>query len=519
MTQLLLESEPKGQATCPKNEQAIAQLELEQYISDQADALAPFVLTYSFDYKQFDDFTLQSKARTTLFNFLGFVRSSFDGLLACGRALQDVYFDCLALGTNGKKIFGAWLESADFGASRYIAYSAMEIHTWFNSLTLRLQRLVKEKVQSWSVAALRQLTKVSTDLVKELVGTGKKTAAQIKTVARKEKTNCLLTLASQAPPASPASPTTPSFAPGVRIVVTGDDQGWNGYKGVITNKLEQNGTEYWWVLLDYVLSQGLETKHLFKTTQLKSDVATFDVPKPNSTQMFTAAQVEQKIAEALAQRDKEKAEEELGRFVELRDAARLAVTEEIQAAKLHAQKMTEVKEELIQQLVEKEHELERMRSLPVKNQQLEERIVQLEKALQDANKNSWSNTFSTQAAKVVNSQLEKTITPLMSEVERLKDLVETQEQELVQLQVLLNKQLKELTFLRQPEAPTVDAEVEEQTTIALIRGNGRAVWLGWLESPRIPRCQWNLTYVGAIKAFISDLAAEQHNYQQQEIAF
>ncbi len=503
MTQLLLECEREGQAglcsiACQKNEQARVQLELEQYIEAQADAKAPFALTYTFDYNQFDDPKLQSKARTTLFNFLGFVRSSFDGLLACGRALQDVYSDCLAQGTNGKKIFEAWLLSADFGASRYIATSAMEIHAWFDSLPHRLQRLVKEKVQSWSVAALRQLTKVSTDLVKELVGTGKKTAAQIKTVARKEKTNCLSTL---------ASPTTPSFAPGVRIVVTGDDQGWNGYKGVITNKFEQNGTECWWVLLDHVQPQGLETKHLFKTTQLKLEVAAKDVAKPDSTQMFSAAQVEQKIAEALAQRDQEKASEELGRFVELQDAARLAVTEEILAAKLHAQKMTQAKEELIQQLVEKERELERVSSLQVKNQQLEQRIVQLEKALEDANKNSWSNTFSNQAAKVVNSQLEKTITPLMLEVERLKDLVETQELEIVQLQALKNKQLEELT---------VDAEVEEQTTIAEFGEMGeRFGWAGW--SRRGYRATSGIlhTRIGAIKAFVSDLADEQ----QREIAF
>ncbi|MDF5719474.1 MAG: hypothetical protein PUP91_03055 [Rhizonema sp. PD37] len=454
MTQLLLECEREGQAArlgiaCQENEQVIAQLELEQHISDQADAKAPFALTYSFDYNQFDDLKLQTKARTTLFNFLGFVRSSFDGLLACGRALQDVYSDCLAQGTKGKKIFEAWLKSADFGASRYIASSAMEIRTWFDSLTLRLQRLVTEKVQSWSVAALRQLTKVSTALVKELVGTGKKTAAQIKTVARKEKTNCLFTL---------TSPNSDSDC---------------GSMSCNTNLASQASPA---------------------SPALKSDIVAFDVPKPNSTQMFTAAQVEQKIAEALAQRDKEKAEEELGRFVELRDAARLAVTEEIQATKLHAQKMTEVKEELIQQLVEKERELERVLSLQVENQQLEQRIVQLEKALQDANKNSWGNTFSNQATKVLNSQLEKTITPLMSEIERLKDLVLKQEQELVQLQVLFNKQLEEQIVLHHPCTPTVDAEVEEQTTIAEERGNGRAVWLGWLESPGIPSCQWNIIY-------------------------
>jgi histone H3/H4 len=56
----------------------------------------------------------------------------------------------------------------------------MEIWAWFDKLTPKIQRLVRQNVQKWSVSALRQLTKVSNDLVKELVRTGKKTAQQVK---------------------------------------------------------------------------------------------------------------------------------------------------------------------------------------------------------------------------------------------------------------------------------------------------------------------------------------------------
>jgi histone H3/H4 len=45
----------------------------------------------------------------------------------------------------------------------------MEISAWFDKLPAKVQRLVRQNVQQWSVSALRQLTKVSHDLVKELV--------------------------------------------------------------------------------------------------------------------------------------------------------------------------------------------------------------------------------------------------------------------------------------------------------------------------------------------------------------
>ncbi|MBE9211986.1 hypothetical protein IQ247_04540 [Plectonema cf. radiosum LEGE 06105] len=60
----------------------------------------------------------------------------------------------------------------------------------------------------------------------------------------------------------------------------------------------------------------------------------------------------------------------------------------------------------------------------------------MEKALEDSNKDSWGNTLNKQAAKVVNKELEKTIEPLMSEVERLNNLLSQREQQLTQLQAM-----------------------------------------------------------------------------------
>jgi hypothetical protein len=142
-------------------------------------------VTYSFDYSNFSKPELEQKAQATLSNFLGFVRQTFDGLLSVGRSLQDLYFDCIAFCPNGKKVFSEWLYSKDFGASRYIASSAMEISAWFDKLPPKVQRLVQQNVQQWSVSALHQLTKVSHDLLKELVRTGKKQRHKSKRKRRK----------------------------------------------------------------------------------------------------------------------------------------------------------------------------------------------------------------------------------------------------------------------------------------------------------------------------------------------
>ena len=427
-----------------------AQQELEQYIDKQADAIAPFALNYNFDYNQFTDPGLQNKAKTTLANFIGFVRQTFDGLLASGQALQDIYYNCIAFCPNGKQVFNTWLLSNDFGASRYIASSAMKIYAWFEQLPERIQRLVREKVQNWSVAALSQLTKVADHLVKELVNSGKKTAAQVKATTEKTGTN---------PKASPKTTNSttvaaasneqvdpPEFAPGMRIVIV--DHGiWNGYKGIITAKWEVNGNECWWVLLDNAVAQGSLSKELLKPEQIQLEMP-LNQAQSRTTRLqetFTAQQVEQKIAEALAQREQEKAEAELGKFIEIREAALQAAGVELKAAQQHAQKMTQEKEKLVQQLIETEKQLAAVQHLQVTNQQLEQRVADLEKGLLSSTQNSWNNTFSKQAAKVVNSELEKTIAPLMSEVERLNEVISTREQELAQLKVSNHKQQAELT--------------------------------------------------------------------------
>jgi hypothetical protein len=90
-----------------------------------------------------------------------------------------------------------------------------------------------------------------------------------------------------------------------------------------------------WVLLDHTIAQGMEVKHLLKPHQIELETQQ-PVQKPTSQELFTADQVEQKVADAIAQYNCEKPESEQGRFIEIRDAALQAAKQEIQAAQQHA---------------------------------------------------------------------------------------------------------------------------------------------------------------------------------------
>ncbi|BAZ37663.1 hypothetical protein NIES4101_35860 [Calothrix sp. NIES-4101] len=466
----------------------------------------PFAIAYSFDYDRFAKPDLQTKAKSTLGSFVGFVRQTFDGLLEIGRSLQDFYFDCLAFCPNGKKVFSEWLASPDFGASRYIASSAMEIYTWFEKLPARSQRLIRQNVQNWSVSALRQLTKVSHDLVKELVLEGKKTAAQVKqergSEGAREKGN------KQAPSKevsqTPALPTV-ELAPGMRIVVKEDNAGWNGHSGIIMSKREGE----FWVLLDHTVSQGMEVKHLLKPHQIEPE-AQQPVRKANSQELFTAVEVEQKIADAIAQNNREKAELEQGRFVEIQDAALQAAKREIQAAQEHARAIAQKNQDLLAQLAAKNEEArwrslserESLQALQTRNQQLEQRVTELEKALEYSNSrtDNWENTLNNQAARVVNKELEKAIKPLMREVDRLNNVLSQKEQELVRLQMSNNQES--------------DAVVAEFGEIGEKFG-----WSGWSSCGYRAASGMLCTGISAIAQFITDLKASYPSHQQQEIAF
>ncbi len=133
-----------------------------------------------FIYKSFQSAELEQRAKSTRANFLGFVRYTFEQLLAQGRSLWEFKSELLVhLGQQeGKAAFEAWLNSEEFGSSRYIAYSAMHLNAWYNTLPAKVQRLVTANCHRWSVAALCELSKLTDSLVKELVASRKKHTAR-----------------------------------------------------------------------------------------------------------------------------------------------------------------------------------------------------------------------------------------------------------------------------------------------------------------------------------------------------
>ncbi len=460
---------------------------------------APFV--QAFNYSQFESQDLAHKASETLNEFKSFVRQTFDGIIEIGRKLQEIQDSCLVSCKNGKKVFKQWLDSKQFGTSVYIAKAAMQLYNWFKDLDPRLQRLIRENVQDWKVSALRHLKYLTDDLLEVVVTSGKKTAAQVKQLSGKVYQNAAPqeeewgsgrigeggnVFSTSPTPPLPQSP-TPEFAPGVRIVVKNENTGWNGYCGIITDVA--NNDEFW-VLLDHTIAQGMQVKHLLKSNQLQVEGIKIFTPKASETNTLTEKEIEQIKAEAIRQYKSEKAEEEQGRFVEIRDAALEAAKKEIIAAEKHAQNMTQKYRVLVEQSEANEQEIARLHSLNVENQQLQQRVTELENALVKASENNWDNTFNAQATKALNSGLEKNLTQLMSKVELLENSIKEKDAQLAQIR-------------QQESTPDSDFVISSFGEIGEQLG-----WDGWRRSGYRDSNGTLHKGISALRAFVSDLTRE-----------
>ncbi len=111
----------------------------------------------------------------------------------------------------------------------------------------------------------------------------------------------------------------------------------------------------------------------------------------------------------------------------------------------------------------------------------------------------------------MNSELEKTIAPLMSEVEHLNNVLLLREEELAELQVVNTKQQEEITQLRQL-LPLPNIETQESTIIAEFGHIGEQFgWAGW--SRQGYRAVNGILHTGinAIAAFVFDLTNSQRH--------
>jgi DNA repair exonuclease SbcCD ATPase subunit len=155
----------------------------QQLATATAFSQLPLDLRFDYDYASFGSQRLQEQAKTTLSQFFGFVHHTFVSGLEIGRSFRGLLHElCLEHGlSQGEQRFEDWLRSSDFGGSSWMARSLIQISEWFDSQHRRIQRLILKSVQSWSVSALKELTKISDEhLLLKLLKAGKQTVNSIR---------------------------------------------------------------------------------------------------------------------------------------------------------------------------------------------------------------------------------------------------------------------------------------------------------------------------------------------------
>lgn len=215
----------------------------------------------------------------------------------------------------------------------------------------------------------------------------------------------------------------------------------------------------------------------------------------SSKRMYTEEELQVKIAEALATKEKEEAEHKQAKYKEMYDSASLSVKKDMAALEKHADKLAKEKEQLAAQLQQALGEIQRLQGLNTKNQQLEQRVDDFEKALHGATRDSWNNTLNKQAVKVLNKEVEKALPLLISEVERLQGVVSAQEEEIIRWRQ---------SFDNNAEATEIEKIVQEFGEIAETLG-----WNGWNRHGY--RAVDGTLYkdISAITYFVSDLKLRQ----------
>ncbi|WP_254566842.1 hypothetical protein [Oscillatoria sp. HE19RPO] len=143
----------------------------------------PLNLRLEYDYSNLGSQELQTIAQETLQQFFTFIQHSFIRGLEIGRSFRQILQElCEEHGfTEGSQLFDEWLESSDFGGSTWMARSLIHISQWFDKQHRRIQKLILNSVQSWSVSAVKELTKISDEhLLVKLLKAGKQTVASIR---------------------------------------------------------------------------------------------------------------------------------------------------------------------------------------------------------------------------------------------------------------------------------------------------------------------------------------------------
>jgi adenylate kinase len=434
----------------------------------------------AFNYSDFPNDDLAIFAKDTYNALLALVRQTVDGFIEIGRALFNVREEILKTDKNGRKVFSKWLGS--FGALEYFARNALDNYSWFKDLDATSQQLVRENVQGWKISAMRELRCLTPGQLKEAVTSGKKTAKQIKQLIARD-TKSSITGSNGA--LYQDTDCDVELAPGVRVVIK-NAKWWNGAKGEIKSIKEDK----FWVLLDSERDQGSVTESLFKRSQLEPEVKTVvtmsisessesQIPKVSAApkkKMYTEEELQAAVAEALAKKEREEAEQREAKYNESYEAGQKSVDRDVIALEKHTQKLAKEKEQLTGQLQQVQEEIQRLQGLNAKNQQLQQRVLDLEKVIESSNQFSTELAPCSKTSEKVNPNFVLLLVVLMAEVKELKASVSTQKRELDELQAINTELQKEIILGRQ----SVELNDAMQEIIREFGEIGQSLgWNGW----------------------------------------
>ncbi|MGB3208895.1 MAG: DNA cytosine methyltransferase [Crinalium sp.] len=239
----------------------------------------------------------------------------------------------------------------------------------------------------------------------------------------------------------------------------------------------------------------------------------------DSEKVYTIAEIEAMKAEWEKQI---RTELLIGLKSELRSQVEREVASELNAAKNHAQQLAtkyqetlktlEASKEKINQVQQLENELE---AIKAENERLKQFMADVA-----ANPSRWEKTFTQEAEKAINTDLEAKYSPLVEKLEEMTQKVEQQNLELQQYRQSVdeNKQLKQSVEALQQQLNRKQAEVvkfkqasvnsPEVETLTLELGEvlgEQAGWTGWTGRGYRNSNGDRFTGLDALKAFIADM--------------
>jgi len=438
----------------------------------------PF-LPSSFDYEgRFESLALLEQALETKRSFLDFCHTTFERLLEQGSKLWHFYYQCIEnLGEKkGKAAFYDWLESEEFGVTKYIAKIAMDFSRWFFKLVPRIQKLVRKKALNFSAAALKELTKVPESLVEDLLAhSGRLTQASIKNAVSDFF--------------KPEGKHLKLRKGGYAEVIIQHHQ-LTGQIGQLVDKPDELG--------NVVLALEGEAEFAFKVEDLKP------VKKPRSFQkaakasatgepLYTQDELNQLIANAIAENQEKKVAEKNDDISRIRTAAITEASTEIESLRASVNALTQTNQNLQQQLEEKEREEKKIAELQSaqlhkENQQLQQQVQELEKLLVELN-NISQTQITNQIASTTNVELEENHENLLQNQQKL-------EQELNEYKAAASSSIQSSALIKTENVDALAAELGTALELFKIPGWGRQ---GYHASN-------NKIYEGwdAIKAFLQE---------------